>query len=181
MKAGLTFETVHLASFVMACINIPMCLVAARYCDSLGRKFLLLTGSIGMGIGMGVGFGGSFFSEHVFGICSVIAVYMYVTFFFISLGPVCWIYIGEIYPMEIRGAGVGFASSINWVATFFVVFIVKFMSLQTIFGVLTMTNLLSWFWINRYVVETKGTAIENCPLYDGFEDENPCPKQAKVV
>lgn len=171
MKAGLTNEAVHMASDAMAMINIPMCLVAARYCDSLGRRFLLLLGCIGMGTGMGIGFVGSFFGEQAFGICSVIAVYTYVVFFFISLGPVCWIYIGEIYPMEIRGVGVGMASSMNWVATFFTVFIVKFMSLQVIFGVLVATNFLSFFWVNHYVVETMGTAIEDCPLYHGFDDE----------
>lgn len=169
LKAGLSNSNVHYAANCVALISIPMCVVAAKYCDTMGRRVLLLWGLMGMSVGMGSGYVGSLFGETVFSLASVLGVYIYAIFFFMSLGPICWIYISEIYPQEVRGAGVGFASSVNWIMTFIVVFAVKFMSLPTIFAVLTVTNLCSLWWVHRYIVETKGTSIERCPLYEGLE------------
>jgi hypothetical protein len=173
MKAGLSKEWVSHASTIMVVIQVPMVVFASRVVDSSGRKWLLQVGFVGMASAMMVGFMGSFFDEQIFGICACIAVFGYVIFFFMSMGPVWWVYLSEIYPMEVRGTGMGTAMAANSLMSFIMLPIVKFMPLQVIWGTLLVTNIMGRVWTDHCVVETKGCSIENCPLYNDFEPNVP--------
>eukprot|EP00746_Dinoflagellata_sp_MGD_P030354 gnl/MRDRNA2_/MRDRNA2_171980_c0_seq1.p1 gnl/MRDRNA2_/MRDRNA2_171980_c0~~gnl/MRDRNA2_/MRDRNA2_171980_c0_seq1.p1 ORF type:complete len:273 (-),score=59.97 gnl/MRDRNA2_/MRDRNA2_171980_c0_seq1:461-1210(-) len=171
MKAGLSKESVNYASTVMVLLQVPMVFVASRIVDDSGRKFLLQIGFVGMAAAMGCGFAGSFFDDKVFGITACVAIFGYVVFFFFSMGPVWWVYLAEIYPMEVRGTGMGCACACNSIMSFIILMVVKFMPLQLVFGTLLVTNILGRVFTDKCIVETKGSSIENCPLYDGLEDD----------
>ncbi|MDE2314019.1 MAG: MFS transporter [Elusimicrobia bacterium] len=84
--------------------------------------------------------------------------------FAVSLGPIFWLLISEIYPLRIRGLAGGTAAGVNWAFNFLVS--LTFLSLiQTIgrgdafwlYGVLAVA---SWIFSYRLMPETKGRTLE---------------------
>ena len=103
---------------IMGIVNISFTLVAVFTVEKFGRKPLLITGSIGMGIGA--------FSVALCNIVSlppiisVISIMVYSASFMFSWGPICWVLIAEIFPNTIRGAAVAIAVAFQWIFNFIV-------------------------------------------------------------
>lgn len=77
----------------------------------MGRKPLLIVGSIGMAVGA---FCVAFCDEfQVEGILPVLSIIVYAAFFMMSWGPICWVLIAEIFPNTIRGKAVAIAVAFN--------------------------------------------------------------------
>ena len=75
----------------------------------MGRKPLLIVGSIGMAVGA---FCVAFCDEfQVGGILPVLSIIVYAAFFMMSWGPICWVLIAEIFPNTIRGKVSGYCCS----------------------------------------------------------------------
>ncbi len=102
----------------MGIVNILFTLVAIFTVEKLGRKPLLIWGSIGMAIGaMGVAFSfGHTGLEYV----TMISIMVYSASFMYSWGPICWVLIAEIFPNTIRGAAVAIAVAFQWLFNFIV-------------------------------------------------------------
>lgn len=80
-------------------INLLMTLVAIKYVDLLGRKKLLLIGSAGMAICLAlVGF--AFFTNSTSGYWVLVNILIYISFFAISLGPLTFVKVAEIFPIS---------------------------------------------------------------------------------
>ncbi len=118
--AGLQSHSVAiLATAGVGIVNVFFTIIAVRLLDRVGRRPLLLYGLAGMILSLGVlGFG--FISPNLsqaLAWISVICVMLYVASFAISLGPVFWLMISEIYPLKIRGVAMGIATMANWART----------------------------------------------------------------
>lgn len=103
---------------IMGIVNITFTLVAVFTVEKLGRKPLLITGSIGMAIG-----------ALMVALCnlvtlppivSVVSIMVYSASFMFSWGPICWVLIAEIFPNTIRGAAVAIAVAFQWIFNFIV-------------------------------------------------------------
>lgn len=103
---------------IMGIVNITFTLVAVFTVEKLGRKPLLITGSIGMAIG-----------ALMVAMCnlvtlppivSVVSIMVYSASFMFSWGPICWVLIAEIFPNTIRGAAVAIAVAFQWIFNFIV-------------------------------------------------------------
>lgn len=103
---------------IMGVVNITFTLVAVFTVEKLGRKPLLITGSIGMAIG-----------ALMVALCnlvtlppivSVVSIMIYSASFMFSWGPICWVLIAEIFPNTIRGAAVAIAVAFQWIFNFIV-------------------------------------------------------------
>ena len=102
----------------MGVVNILFTLVAIFTVEKLGRKPLLICGSIGMAVGA---FG--FALVNFLSLPPVIAaasIMIYSASFMFSWGPICWVLIAEIFPNTIRGAAVAIAVAFQWIANFIV-------------------------------------------------------------
>ena len=95
---------------------------------------------------------------------AVVTLMAYVAFFAISLGPIFWLLISEIYPLKIRGLAEGTAAGGNWI--FNLVVSITFLSLVErlgpswtfwLYGVLAVAALLFSYYL---VPETKGRTLE---------------------
>jgi MFS transporter, SP family, galactose:H+ symporter len=153
-----------LATAGIGLVNVLMTIVAMWLIDRVGRRPLLLTGIAGMVVTLGVL--GFLFNTHgnVAGWTAVVTLMAYVAFFAISLGPIFWLLISEIYPLPIRGLGEGTAAATNWIFNLLVS--ITFLSLVELIG----PARTFWFygalavaaWLFSYFIvpETKGRSLE---------------------
>lgn len=151
-----------LATAIIGIVNILTTVLAIVLVDRVGRKPLLIVGTAGMAASLG--YIGYAFANHIMGTGVFIGVVIYIIFFAVSLGPVVWLMIAEIYPTKIRGAAMSLATFCEWGANFVVA--VTFLSLLNtlgtantfwIFAVLSILGLL-FCWL--IIPETKGKSLE---------------------
>ena len=105
-------------TIMMGIVNIAFTLVAIFTVEKLGRKPLLIWGSIGMAIGAA----GVCLSNlvEVTPLVPVISIMVYSASFMFSWGPICWVLISEIFPNTIRSAAVAIAVAFQWIFNFIV-------------------------------------------------------------
>jgi sugar porter (SP) family MFS transporter len=89
-------------------VNVLVTFVAVVLVDRAGRRPLLLTGIAGMVVslavlGAGFAFGGAVQGGSLLGLITAVSLMAYVASFAIGLGPVFWLLIAEIYPLNVRG------------------------------------------------------------------------------
>jgi MFS transporter, SP family, galactose:H+ symporter len=165
--AGLQSKSVAiLATAGVGVINVLMTVVALWLLDRVGRRPLLLWGIVGMIVSLGIlGFG--FLSPsltHVLAPISVACVMVYVACFAISLGPIFWLMISEIYPLKIRGRAMSVATMMNWASNLLVA--LTFLSLLNTLGkpltfwLYALIGVIAWIFVLRMVPETKGRTLE---------------------
>lgn len=166
-EAGFGTNGSLLANVVNGGVNVMMTIIAIRLLDRVGRRTLLLTGTVGMAVGMFLTAFSFTGGEHLHGVPAVTAILgllIYTGSFAIGLGPVFWLLIAEIYPLTIRGAAMSVATIANWSANFVVT--ISFLTIKNaiggmgvflLFGCLTLVALL-YFW--RNVPETKGRSLQ---------------------
>lgn len=151
-----------LATVTIGIVNILTTVLAIFLVDRVGRKPLLLVGTAGMAASLA--FIGYSFAQQAKGVGVFIGVLVYIFFFAVSLGPVVWLMIAEIYPTKIRGVGMSVATFVEWGANFVVA--VTFLSLLNwagavhtfwLFAVLSVLGLI-FCWL--VIPETKGKSLE---------------------
>jgi len=155
-----------LATAGIGIVNVLMTVVSMWLIDRIGRRPLLLFGIGGMFVTLGVlGWVFRFASPtgtlSWFALTSMMA---YVACFAISLGPIFWLLISEIYPLKVRSSAEGLAATFNWVSN--LVVSLTFLSLLQSFGA-TRTFWLyglfavaAWIFSYRFAPETKGRTLE---------------------
>lgn len=103
---------------LMGVVNIAFTLVAIFTVEKIGRKPLLICGSIGMALGA---FGVALtFGNPALSMLCMISIMLYSACFMFSWGPICWVLIAEIFPNTIRGAAVAIAVAFQWIFNFIV-------------------------------------------------------------
>lgn len=157
---------------IMGIINLLFTLVAVFTVEKLGRRPLLICGSIGMAVGA-FGVALSNLLTGVPPIVPVVSIMVYSASFMFSWGPICWVLIAEIFPNTIRGAAVAIAVAFQWVFNFIVssTFVPMYnMSLgemgerfghtfaYSLYGVICVVAAL-FVW--KLVPETKGKTLED--------------------
>ena len=155
-------------------LSIGSCFLAVSAIDRLGRRPLLLIGSVGMAVSlasMALAFStavttrSGFVSLSVhYGLLALIAANLYVVFFNLSWGPVMWVMLGEMFPNQIRGSGLAVSGFAVWFANIAVS--VSFPALAvspglalTYFGYATFA-VLSFIFVRAFVPETRGRELE---------------------
>jgi SP family xylose:H+ symportor-like MFS transporter len=107
-----------LFTVIMGIINISFTLVAVFTVEKLGRKPLLITGSIGMAVGaLGVALSNVVTMP---ALVPVISIMVYSACFMFSWGPICWVYISELFPNTIRSQATALAVAFQWIFNFIV-------------------------------------------------------------
>lgn len=154
--------------------NIITTLIAIAFVDRLGRKPLLLVGSIGMALTLGtmaVCFSLATYNDQGqptlpggIGITALIAANAYIFCFGFSWGPVVWVLLGEMFNNRIRGKALAIAAAAQWIANFAVSTTFPPMAgnlgLGITYSVYTVMAVASFFFVLTMVRETRGMELE---------------------
>jgi MFS transporter, SP family, xylose:H+ symportor len=117
-QLGAGTDVALLQTVVVGAFNVVFTIVAIRKVDRLGRKPLLIIGAAGMGLCLsGLGLAAYFATTAIWVLLFVVG---YIACFALSLGPVVWVVLSEIYPTRIRGRAMGIATLLLWSANFLV-------------------------------------------------------------
>jgi SP family arabinose:H+ symporter-like MFS transporter len=130
------------------------------FVDKLGRKPLLLFGSAGMAACLlGLGFA----IPHHFGPALYLSILVvYNAFFAFSQGTVVWVYLSELFPSGIRGAGQGYGSSVHWIANAVLISVfptIQYASSVRTFYFFALMMVLQIGVVLLWYPETRGTTI----------------------
>ena len=151
-------------------INILFTLVAIFTVEKLGRRPLLIVGSIGMAIGA-LGVALTFENESLALVC-MSSIMVYSASFMFSWGPICWVLIAEVFPNTIRGAAVAVAVAFQWIFNFIVSSsFVPLFNLEITegdgfghwftYGMYAFVCILAAIFVWKLVPETKGKTLED--------------------
>jgi len=147
-------------------VNVGFTILAVRIIDRVGRRPLLIIGLIGMTISLAL-LGLVFSLESTStaaGLLATICLALYIASFAISLGPVFWLMISEIYPLSIRGSAMSVAAICNWGSNFIVAltFPVLLAALggAGAFWLFAAIGVVAWLFVFFMVPETKGRSLE---------------------
>ena len=155
-----------LATAGIGAVNVLMTIVSMWLIDRAGRRPLLLVGIAGMAITLGL-LGYVFHGGHAspgMAWVAVVSMMAYVASFAISLGPIFWLMISEIYPLKIRNSAEGVAATFNWGANLLVTLtfltLVEKLGPSTTFWVYGICAVAAGFFSYYFVPETKGRSLE---------------------
>lgn len=165
---GMTNPMVN--TVVMGVVNITFTLVAVFTVEKLGRRPLLICGSIGMAVGA-FGVALTFGNPSLSMVC-MLSIMVYSASFMFSWGPITWVLIAEIFPNTIRGAAVAIAVAFQWIFNFIVSssFVPMFNMHLTAgdnfghwftYGLYGIICVIAAIFVWKLVPETKGKTLED--------------------
>ncbi len=163
IKAG--FETASsglLATVMVGIVNFLGTIVSFLIIDRFGRKPLIYIGHIGMGISLTLT--GIFFQSPTVGaVWILIPILAFVGFYSMSLGPVAWVIVAEIFPNKVRGSAMAISMMVLWISDFAVSqtfpWLMEKIGEKTFF-IYAVINAIGFIFAWFVVKETKGKTLE---------------------
>ncbi|MFC0447116.1 sugar porter family MFS transporter [Rhodococcus jostii] len=172
-SVGFTENESFTTSVITAIINVGMTFVAILFVDRIGRRILLMVGSLGMFVSLlmaaiafsqATGSGDDVVLPSPWGAVALIGANLFVIFFAATWGPVMWVMLGEMFPNNMRAYALGISTAANWIANFTVTLsfppLTRSVGLWFLYGLFAFFALLSFFFVRSKVRETKGMELE---------------------
>lgn len=161
-SAGVAADSVLGASIPIGVVNLVFTLLGMYLIDKLGRKQLMIIGSLGYIITL-LGVAWAFYTQAE-GIMVVTFVALFVGAHAIGQGAVIWVFISEIFPNSVRNSGMSFGSGTHWifaaVITLITPWVISNFSGATIFSFFAGMMVLQLLWVLFVMPETKGVELE---------------------
>lgn len=161
--AGIDKSNALLFQVIIGAVNLVFTIVAIKWVDKYGRKFLLFTGLTGIVLSLIV-CGLLFYTGNTQGPLLLVLMLVYIACFAFSLGPVTWIIINEIFPTDIRVTAVTICTMALWIAVWlvgqFFPWLIENMGPAVTFWIFAGCSLINFFFSRNVVKETKGRTLE---------------------
>ena len=178
--AGVSESAALERNVVSGLVSIAAVFAAILLIDKIGRKPLLLIGSVGMAVTLGAmtwafsaaatDAAGNLMLAPTQGWTALVAANLYVIFFNFSWGPVMWVMLGEMFPNQMRGSALAVAGFAQWAANFLVVqtfpWMAAHLGLATTYAFYTASAVISFFLVKAFIKETKGKELEEMEGWD---------------
>lgn len=164
--SGLNKADSLLQSILIGVTNGVFTIVGMILIDKVGRKKLLIVGSIGMSICLGL-IAKTFYMQDFSGYILLIALLSYIMFFGFSTGAVIWVLIAEIFPNKVRGKGQSIGSFTHWFFAAIITFLFPIIVKESEFGVghsfmfFSLMMLVQVIVVWKFFPETKGRTLED--------------------
>ena len=161
-QAGMAEDSAFLQSIILGIINFIFTFVAIFTIDKIGRRKLLLLGSMLLcldAVALALCF---YFNAP--GYYTLIFVLGFIAIYAATLGPVTWVLLSEIFPNRLRGNAMALATVSLWIANFFTTASFPVMKqqfgLHITFAVHACICLIYFVFVKKRVPETKGKSLE---------------------
>ena len=171
---GFSESDALLINVISGSLSIAACIFTVLTIDRIGRKPLLLFGSIGMTLCLSTmvfGFSGGELVDgklelgEQLGALTLVAANLYVVCFNFSWGPVMWVMLGEMFPNQMRGSGLAVAGLFQWGANFAITMtfpiLMATIGLVGAYGFYALSAGISVLFVIRFVHETRGIELED--------------------
>jgi sugar porter (SP) family MFS transporter len=162
ISAGYSVSDMLLNIVITGSVNLVFTLVAMRMVDSWGRRKLMLLGSSGLAV-IYVVLGGSYFLG-IQGFVILMLVVLAIATYALTLAPVTWVVLSEIFPNRIRGAAMAVATTSLWVASFGLTYtfpiLNKALNASGTFWLYAVISISGFLFILKKLPETKGKSLE---------------------
>ncbi|MFV9483538.1 sugar porter family MFS transporter [Christiangramia sp. ASW11-125] len=165
--AGLGESTALLSSIGVGAVNLVFTLFGVFLIDKVGRKKLMLFGSIGYIISLNL-VAAAFFLNWG-GMWVPIFLFLFIASHAIGQGAVIWVYISEIFPNKLRASGQAFGSSTHWVLAAIIPSLVPLLFSTIgpgyVFAFFAFMMVLQLLFVIFIMPETKGKSLEDIELH----------------
>lgn len=174
-SAGFAESDALLINVFSGGVSIAACIATVVLIDRIGRKPILLFGSIGMAVTLSalvvvfgsasVSAGGTLELSDRMGLAALIAANAYVVIFNFSWGPVMWVMLSEMFPNQLRGSGLAVSGLAQWLANFGVTLtfpvLLATIGLGGAYGLYAAAAFVSIVFVYFLVHETRGVELED--------------------
>jgi sugar porter (SP) family MFS transporter len=166
--AGIVSNTQSiLPAIIIGAVNVLSCFLSVILLDKVGRRKLYIIGISGMIPSLAM-LGMCFYFKEALGpslpVFAVISIVCYIIFIAISLAPLGWLLISEVFPLNVRGVGMSIGSLAHWgfnaIIAFTFLKLVNSIGIAATFWFYGGICLLGLFWGWYYIPETKGRSLE---------------------
>ena len=161
-----------LPAIIIDVVNVLSCFLSVVLLDRVGRRKLYMIGISGMIPSlfmMGLCF---YFSEALgasLPVFAVLSIVCYIIFIAISLAPLGWLLISEVFPLNVRGIGMSIGSLSHWgfnaIIAFTFLKLVNGIGISATFWFYTGICILGLIWGWYYIPETKGRSLADIGLH----------------
>lgn len=162
-EAGLGESTALLSSIGIGVTNLVFTLVGVALIDKVGRRQLMYAGSFGYIISLSLVAMAFYFNWE--GMAVPIFLFLFIAAHAVGQGAVIWVFISEIFPNHLRGAGQSFGSSVHWVLAAVIPSLVPLLfssiGAAPVFGFFAFMMILQLVFVHFMMPETKGKSLES--------------------
>ncbi len=162
--AGIGKQAAFLQSAGIGLVNLVFTMAGLYLIDRIGRRKLMLIGSVGYIISLAsVAF--AFFSGHSGGVVVPILLFIFIASHAIGQGTVIWVFISEIFPNSVRAYGQSLGCTTHWVLASIITTVFPIMASRfgaaPIFLFFAFMMVLQLLWVIFKMPETKGVSLED--------------------
>ena len=175
-SVGFSSDSALFQTVIMGAGNLVFTIIGMSLIDSIGRKFLFMSGALAMSVFLFLIFlimKFNWFGSYVLLAC----ILGYQASFAVSNGVAMWVLLAEIFPNNIRARASSIGSFTNWVFNAMISFLFPVViglfgttregnltGLGFVFVFYSLATLLSFFFYQKYLVETKGKSLEQLEI-----------------
>jgi sugar porter (SP) family MFS transporter len=163
-------------SVFIGCTNVFFTIVAILLLDKLGRRFFLIAGTSTLTValvGLGVFFASTSLQQSA-GWLALVCLLVYIAGFAVGLGPVFWLMISEIFPLQMRGPAMAVCTMFNWGFNFLIAYtfltLTDTLTKQGAFWLYAFFGVCAVIFFATLVPETKDRSLEQIQADLGAED-----------
>ena len=160
-RAGFSKVSGDLQSVAVGATNLVFTVLAMSVIDKLGRKTMLLVGSVGTALCLGGV--AAIFLMHRYENLLVWMLIGFIAFFAFSQGAVIWVYLSEVFPNRIRAKGQSLGSFSHWIMNALISWTFPLMAASSggyPFAFFSAMMVLQFFVVLFFYPETKGVSLE---------------------
>ena len=163
VEAGLADQAALLGSIGIGVANLIFTLLGMYFIDRIGRKKLMIIGSIGYIISLLFVALAFFYSWS--GMVVPISLFVFIGAHAIGQGSVIWVFISEIFPNHVRSYGQSIGTSTHWVLAFIipasVPLLIANIGAGAMFMIFAVMMVFQLIWVIYVMPETKGVSLED--------------------
>ncbi len=161
-SAGYSVNDMLFNIVITGTVNLVFTILAMRMVDSWGRRKLMLLGSAGLALIYFL-LGSSYFFE-LKGLAILVLVMVAIATYAMTLAPITWVILSEIFPNSIRGAAMAIATTALWIACFVLTYtfpiLNKLLNASGTFWLYAFICFTGFLFILKKLPETKGKSLE---------------------